>query len=86
MKTNLVSHVFDRDSGQLLQVLVANVDQDSVDALVLAVDVQLGEHDDVLRVASPVCDLKKIECLGFCHNKVDSYGLLFNSKLKVYFS
>ena len=64
MKTNLVSHVFDRDSGQLLQVLVANVDQDSVDPLVLAVDVQLGEHDDVLRVASPVSDLKKIDCLG----------------------
>jgi len=55
-----VSHVLDRDPGHLLEVLVPDVDEDTVDALVLAVDVQLGEHDDVLRVASAVGDLKQI--------------------------
>ena len=58
MKINLVPHVFDGDTGQLLQVLVPNVDEDAVDALVLAVDEQLSEHDDVLGVTSPVGDLQ----------------------------
>jgi hypothetical protein len=56
-KTNLMAHIFDGNSGHLFEVLVSDVDEDTVDAFVLSVNHQLGEHHDVLGVAGAVGDL-----------------------------
>jgi hypothetical protein len=52
-----MAHIFDGNSGHLFEVLVSDVDEDTVDAFVLSVNHQLGEHHDVLGVAGAVGDL-----------------------------
>lgn len=55
--TNLVAHIFNGHAGHLLKIFIPTVDKDSVNALVLAVHEELGEHNDVLGMASAIGDL-----------------------------
>jgi hypothetical protein len=53
-----VSHVFDGDTRHGFEIFVSAVDEDTMDAFVLPVYVQLGEDDDVLSVTGTVGNLK----------------------------
>lgn len=66
------SHVFNKDSFAWLHVFVSNTDHKSVNALVLATNNSLGEHNSVVSMASSVGNP---EFLGGYGGRIDSESL-----------
>ena len=58
-KNYLVPHIFDGDAFDWFEVGVSALNEDPVNAFILAVDQQLGKDDNVLRVAGTVRDLSR---------------------------
>lgn len=56
IKANLHSHVFNGDTWAWLHLLISDLDNEGVDALVLSLDDGLGKHDGVICMASTVGD------------------------------
>ena len=69
VQTELIAHVFNHDATGCIHVVVANADNEAVDALVFALDNCLSKDDSVVGVASTVCDP---ELLGKSRRGVDS--------------
>ena len=60
MKNYLVTHIFNGDPWNRVEFVVAASNDDAVNSFVLSVDVELSKNDDVLGVASTVCDLSRV--------------------------
>ena len=60
LKNHLVTHIFNGDPWNRVEFVVAASNDDAMNSLVLSVDVELSKNDNVLGVASTVCDLSRV--------------------------
>ena len=74
-KNYLVPHIFDGNAFDWFEVGVSALNEDPVNAFILAVDEQLGKDDNVLRVAGTVRDLSR------CKKKIESSESSLQCKL-----
>ena len=82
VEANLHAHVFDHDTSAWAHVLVSDLNDEAVDALVLSIDMRLSKHDSVVGMASAICDPEllagnggRIDLKFLFHWVVDSSGL-----------
>ena len=68
VEANLHAHVFDHDTSAWAHVLVSDLNDEAVDALVLSIDVRLSKHDSVVSMA---CAVRDPELLASNRGRID---------------